>query len=129
MPVALRHRQVERILVSAPLRKVSKYRLQTTPAHTRQLEEVVWRCPVAAGAGRRVVVVPAQDTSQDCSDCGLRIPKGLSVRTHVCPFRGLVLDRDANAARHVQWAGQALRGAAAGAAAWSCGVELRLVLD
>jgi len=66
----------------------------------------------AACAGRRVIAIPAQYTSQDCSGCGERIPKSLSVRTHVCTSCGLVLDRDENAARNIQWAGQALRGLA-----------------
>jgi putative transposase len=66
----------------------------------------------AVYAGRRVVAVPAQYTSQDCSGCGKRVRKSLSVRTHVCPRCGLVLDRDENAARNVLWAGQALRGLA-----------------
>ena len=70
----------------------------------------------AAYAGRRVIAVPAQYTSQDCSGCGTRVPKSLSVRTHVCTSCGLVLDRDENAARNIQWAGQALRGLAAVAA-------------
>ncbi len=66
----------------------------------------------AAYAGRRVVAVPPAYTSQDCSGCGERVPKSLSVRTHVCTSCGLVLDRDENAARNIQWAGQALRGLA-----------------
>jgi len=66
----------------------------------------------AACAGRRVVAVPPAYTSQDCSGCGARIPKSLSVRTHVCTTCGLVMDRDENAARNIQWAGQALRGLA-----------------
>ena len=70
----------------------------------------------AVYAGRRVVAVPPAYTSQDCSGCGARIPKSLSVRTHVCTTCGLVLDRDENAARNIQWAGQALRGLAAVAA-------------
>ncbi len=70
----------------------------------------------AACAGRRVVAVPAQYTSQDCSGCGARVPKSLSVRTHICPSCGLVLDRDENAARNIQRAGQALRGLVAVAA-------------
>ena len=67
----------------------------------------------AAYAGRRVVAVPPAYTSQDCSGCGARVPKSLSVRTHVCTSCGLVLDRDENAARNIQWAGQALRGVVA----------------
>ena len=61
----------------------------------------------AAYAGRRVVAVPPAYTSQDCSGCGERVRKSLSVRTHVCLRCGLVLDRDENAARNIQWAGQA----------------------
>ena len=64
----------------------------------------------AACAGRRVVAVPPAYTSQDCSGCGVRIPKSLSVRTHVFTNCGLMLDRDENAARNIHWAGQALRG-------------------
>jgi putative transposase len=72
----------------------------------------------AACAGKQVVAVPAHYTSQDCSGCGERVPKSLSVRTHVCSNCGLVLDRDENAARNIlavgiQWAGQALRGVVA----------------
>jgi putative transposase len=70
----------------------------------------------AACAGRQVIAVPPAYTSQDCSGCGARVPKSLSVRTHLCTSCGLVLDRDENAARNIQWAGQALRGLAAVAA-------------
>jgi putative transposase len=66
----------------------------------------------AACAGRRVIAVPAQYTTQACSGCGERVPKTLSIRTHVCPACGLVLDRDHNAALNIQRAGQALRGLA-----------------
>ncbi|MGH2516317.1 MAG: zinc ribbon domain-containing protein, partial [Ktedonobacterales bacterium] len=66
----------------------------------------------AACAGKRVEAVNPAYTSQDCSGCGERVPKSLSVRTHVCPSCGLVMDRDENAARNIQWAGQALRGVA-----------------
>jgi putative transposase len=64
----------------------------------------------AAYAGRRVIAVPAAYTSQKCSSCGERVEKSLSVRTHICPSCGLVLDRDENAARNIQGAGQALQG-------------------
>src|SRR5258707_9682572 len=69
----------------------------------------------AAYAGRRVVAVPPAYTSQDCSGCGEHVQKSLSVRTHICPNPdcGLVLDRDENAARNIERAGQALRGAGA----------------
>jgi putative transposase len=61
----------------------------------------------AAWAGKRVIAVPAHYTSQDCSGCGERVPKSLSVRTHVCPSCGLVIDRDENAALNILRAGQA----------------------
>jgi putative transposase len=64
----------------------------------------------AACAGKRAEAVPPAYTSQDCSGCGKRVPKSLSVRTHVCPNCGLVLDRDENAAKNIHWRGQRLRG-------------------
>jgi putative transposase len=67
----------------------------------------------AAYAGRRVIAVPSAYTSQDCSGCGERVEKSLSTRTHICPACGLILDRDENAARNIQRAGPALRGAVA----------------
>jgi putative transposase len=63
----------------------------------------------AACAGRRVVAVPPAYTSQDCSACGACVEKSLSVRTHVCTSCGLILDRDENAAKNIQWLGQSLR--------------------
>jgi putative transposase len=71
----------------------------------------------AAYAGRRVVAVPPAYTSQDCSGCGARVEKSLSVRTHACPSCGLILDRDENAARNIQRAGQALQALTAAVAA------------
>lgn len=55
----------------------------------------------AESAGRRVVVVPAYFTSQKCSRCGEYVEKSLSVRTHICPYCGLVEDRDINAAKNI----------------------------
>ncbi len=71
----------------------------------------------AACAGKRVEAVNPAYTSQDCSGCGARIQKSLSVRTHVCPNCGLILDRDENAARNILWHGQRLRGVPATAGA------------
>jgi putative transposase len=52
-----------------------------------------------------VIAVPPQFTTQDCSGCGTRVKKSLSVRTHICPTCGLVLDRDENAAKNILHAG------------------------
>jgi putative transposase len=64
----------------------------------------------AAWAGKRAEAVNPTYTTQDCSGCGERIRKSLSVRTHVCTNCGLIMDRDENAARNIQWRGQRLRG-------------------
>ena len=48
-----------------------------------------------------VIAVAPQFTSQDCSACGSVVKKSLSVRTHICPGCGMVLDRDHNAALNI----------------------------
>ncbi|WP_293340809.1 transposase [Microcoleus sp. CAWBG58] len=50
--------------------------------------------------GKTVVAVAPGYTSQDCSSCGNRVQKSLSVRTHIC-LCGTVLDRDHNAAKNI----------------------------
>ena len=47
------------------------------------------------------VAVPPQYTSQDCSECGHRVQKTLSTRTHECSECGTSLHRDHNAARNI----------------------------
>ncbi|WP_375341958.1 zinc ribbon domain-containing protein [Okeania sp. SIO3B5] len=42
--------------------------------------------------------VNPHNTSQNCSNCGHKVSKTLSVRTHSCHKCGTVLDRDENAA-------------------------------
>jgi putative transposase len=64
----------------------------------------------AVGAGKRAVAVPPASTSQTCSGCGVTVQKGLSVRWHLCPDCGTSLHRDHDAARNIEWAGQAPRG-------------------
>ena len=48
-----------------------------------------------------VVAVSPRWTTQDGSGCGERVKKTLSMRTHICPHCGLVLDRDWNAALNI----------------------------
>jgi putative transposase len=52
-------------------------------------------------AGKIVELVNPRNTSQNCSGCGKSVPKDLSKRVHSCPFCGLVLDRDHNAAINI----------------------------
>jgi putative transposase len=48
----------------------------------------------------RVAVAP-HNTSQNCSNCGLKVKKSLSTRTHVCPHCNYVEDRDVNASINI----------------------------
>ncbi|SRR6266487_1330697 len=48
-----------------------------------------------------IIAVAPKYTTQDCSKCGTRVKKSLSVRTHICPSCGLILDRDQNAALNI----------------------------
>ncbi|VUT25145.1 MAG: putative transposase [Candidatus Methanolliviera sp. GoM_oil] len=55
----------------------------------------------AEEAGRRVEFVNPKNTSQECSNCGKIVKKPLSQRVHKCPFCGLIMDRDQNAAINI----------------------------
>jgi putative transposase len=62
-----------------------------------------------------VLALPPAYTTQDCSGvlangtpCRARIRKSLSLRTHICPRCGLILDRDENAAVNMLARGVAL---------------------
>jgi putative transposase len=59
----------------------------------------------AERADHQVIRVPARFTTQKCRRCGEHVQKSLSVRTHICPFCGLVEDRDVNAAKNILRAG------------------------
>jgi putative transposase len=91
-----------------------------TPRRAKSISDAGWAAfrtildATAACAGRQVIAVPAQYTSQDGSGvladgsrCPQRVAKSLSVRRHVCPCCGLVRDRDENAAKNILRAGQA----------------------
>ncbi|MGB3207075.1 MAG: transposase, partial [Crinalium sp.] len=56
---------------------------------------------VAVKRGVHIVKVNPHNTSQDCSGCGIKVPKTISVRTHCCPKCNLILDRDENAAINI----------------------------
>ncbi|MFB8794876.1 MAG: transposase [Microcoleus sp.] len=47
--------------------------------------------------GKVTVAVPPHYRSQNCSNCGNKVQKSLSVRTHICPHCGFPADRDVNA--------------------------------
>ena len=72
--------------------------------------------------GRVVMAVPPQYTSQACSECGCRVVKTLSTRTHKCPECGYAADRDENAARNILSLGLYTAGQA-GLYAWGEGAS------
>ncbi len=61
----------------------------------------------AEAASSIVIEVDPRGTSQDCSGCGRFVAKDLSVRIHRCPYCGLEMDRDVNAALNILAAGRA----------------------
>ncbi|NEP23366.1 transposase [Moorena sp. SIO3I6] len=60
---------------------------------------VAW--PTAINAGLLTVAVNPRNTSQNCSNCGKKVPKKLKDRIHSCPHCGYTADRDVNAAINV----------------------------
>lgn len=51
--------------------------------------------------GKVTVAVPPYNTSQNCFNCGQKVQKSLSTRTHICPHCGFIEDRDINAALNI----------------------------
>ncbi|NEO23122.1 MULTISPECIES: transposase [unclassified Moorena] len=55
----------------------------------------------AENAGLVTVAVNPRNTSQNCSNCGTKVPKKLKDRIHSCPHCGYTEDRDVNAAINI----------------------------
>ncbi len=81
--------------------KKKYYFLKDMPS--QPLQEVFLRLKKAFEnlQGGVLIKVEPQYTSQDCSTCGERIKKSLSIRTHICPKCGTILDRDYNASLNI----------------------------
>ena len=60
--------------------------------------------------GKVTVTVAPYNTSQNCSNCGEKVQKSLSTRTHVCPHCNYVEDRDINAAINILQKGLSTQG-------------------
>ncbi len=73
----------------------------------KSIYDVSWRKfitileTVVVKYGVHLVKVNPHNTSQNCSGCGIKVPKTLSVRLHECHKCGLEMDRDENAAINV----------------------------
>jgi len=74
---------------------------------SKQIHDVAWSNFFnmlrykAVEAGRQLVEIKPAFTSQDCSGCGNRVKKDLSVRVHRCLVCNLQIDRDYNAAINI----------------------------
>ncbi len=60
-------------------------------------------------SGGQLIQVNPRNTTQMCSRCGEHVKKTLSDRMHECPYCGLVLDRDHNAALNILTRGREIR--------------------
>ncbi len=60
---------------------------------------------VALRSGVHFVKVSPHNTTVNCSSCGTKVPKTLSVRVHECPRCNLEMDRDENAAINILYKG------------------------
>lgn len=56
----------------------------------------------AERAGLMTIAVNPNGTTQDCSNCGVTVPKTIRDRWHSCPECGCELDRDHNAAINIR---------------------------
>lgn len=74
---------------------------------SKQINDVAWYSFFqmlkykAENAGKTLIEVSPNYTSQDCSNCGERTKKSLSVRVHHCLKCGLKIHRDENAAINI----------------------------
>ena len=84
------------------LRKRSKNRYMTNGYNDASLGTLRRRIEdKASSAGREIILVNPNKTSQMCSVCENIAEKDLSVRQHICPQCGYTSDRDVNAARNI----------------------------
>ena len=84
------------------LRSISRNRFMTNGYNDASLGTLRRRIKdKASSAGREIILVNPNKTSQMCSVCEDIIEKDLSVREHICPQCGYTADRDVNAARNI----------------------------
>ncbi|MDY7005060.1 MAG: transposase [Cyanobacteriota bacterium] len=56
----------------------------------------------AENAGQKTIAVNPQNTSQNCSNCGEKVPKKLPERTHYCANCRVIIDCDLNVAINIK---------------------------
>jgi len=81
------------------LKGISRSKAMTHSYNDASLGTLIQKiCQKAESAANKVVFVDPRGTSRACSGCGADVPKKLGDRIHACPYCGLILDRDVNAA-------------------------------
>lgn len=80
---------------------LSNHHLAKSIADAAWNQLVTYTTYKAEDAGRQVIRVDPRNTSKRCSRCGMLVEKTLSERVHACPFCGLTLQRDVNAAINI----------------------------
>lgn len=81
--------------------------MQKTSYLAKSIADMSWGIMVQAtvnkaeDAGSQVVLINPNNTTQLCSRCNQKVRKELSDRVHCCPFCGLTMDRDQNAAINI----------------------------
>ncbi len=68
--------------------------------------------------GKLTIAVAPHNTSQNCSNCGEKVQKSLSTRTHICNHCGYTEDRDINAAINILQKGLSTVGHTGSIKAW-----------
>ena len=82
-------------------------KMQQNSLLSKSIADVSWGMMIQATqnkaeeAGSKVVLVNPKNTTQLCSRCNQYVRKELSDRVHCCPFCGLTMDRDQNAAINI----------------------------
>ncbi len=95
------HIVMEDLSVKA-LRSISRNRFMTNGYNDASLGMLRRRIEdKASSAGREIILVDPNNTSQMCSRCENIVEKDLSTREHICPQCGYTADRDVNAARNI----------------------------
>jgi putative transposase len=88
-------------------RKIRKMASAARKTLRRNIHDAAWGDFIrkleykAEGAGKRVIRVEANNTTQACSNCGNIVYKDITKRIHECLYCGFVLDRDENATKNI----------------------------
>lgn len=84
------------------------YNLMQISRNARNIADASWGKFIrnseykAESAGKLVIKVDPRNTSQRCSRCGKIVYKPLWIREHICPYCGLILDRDHNSSLEIK---------------------------